>query len=132
MAKLTLDELRNLRANIKSDLRRRESVGKGIQVIVGMGTCGIAAGAKATMDAFFDILDEKKLLDTVLVRQVGCMGLCHSEPTAEVVVPGMPLIIYGNVDTEVAREIVSKHLVGRELVEGKILVRPAADIVASK
>ena len=126
MAKLTLDELRKLRTSVKSDLRRRDSMGKGIQVIVGMGACGIKAGAKATMDAFFDTLEEKKLLDTVLVRQIGCMGHCNSEPSVEIAVPDMPLVMYGNVDANLAKEIVLKHIIGRELLEDKILDKPAA------
>ena len=132
MAKMTLDELRKLRDTTKTDLKRREAEGKEIQVIVGMGTCGIAAGAKATLDAFLKALDENKLVESVLIRQTGCMGLCHSEPTVEVVVPEMPAVIYGRVDAQVAREIVVKHLVGRELLENQILDRPAADIIASK
>ena len=124
MAKLTLEELRNLRSRMKVDLRRREAEGKEIQVIVGMGSCGIAAGAKAVMDTFFKILEEKNLLDNVLVRQIGCMGHCKSEPTVEVAVPGMPLVIYGNVDAKMAGEIVTKHVIGRELLEDKIVARP--------
>ena len=124
MAKLTLEELRKLRSKVKVDLRRREAHGKDIQVIIGMGTCGLAAGAKTIMDTFFNILEENDLLDKVLVRQVGCMGFCHSEPTVEVAVPGMPLIIYGNVDAATAREIVTKHIIGRNLLENKIVARP--------
>ncbi|MDR1286027.1 MAG: (2Fe-2S) ferredoxin domain-containing protein [Treponema sp.] len=129
MAKMTLEELRKLRDSKKTDLRRRDAEGKEIQVIVGMGTCGIAAGAKITLDAFIKSLDDHKLVDTVMVRQTGCMGLCHSEPTVEVVVPGMPAVIYGRVDAGVAEDIVKKHIVGRELLDGHILDRPAADIV---
>ncbi|MCL2070009.1 MAG: (2Fe-2S) ferredoxin domain-containing protein [Treponema sp.] len=129
MAKMTLDELRKLRDNTKTDIKRREVEGKEIQVVVGMGTCGIAAGAKAAMSAFLKALDENKLVETVMIRQTGCMGLCHSEPTAEVIVPGMPSVIYGNVNEQVAGEIVSKHLVGRQLLDNLILDRPAADIV---
>ena len=132
MAKMTLEELRKLRDNTKTDIKRREAEGKEIQVIIGMGTCGIAAGGKETMDAFLKAINENKLADTVLIRQVGCMGFCHSEPTAEIVVPGMPLIIYGNVDAGVAKEIVTKHIMGRELVEGKILAKPTANAAASK
>lgn len=131
MAKMSLDDLRKLRDTKKTDLRRRDAEGKEIQVIVGMGTCGIAAGAKATLDAFINALDEEKLVDSVLVRQTGCMGLCHSEPTVEVAVPGMPAVIYGKVDAAVAAEIVKKHLVGRELVDNHILDRPAADIISA-
>ena len=132
MAKMTLEELRNLRDNTKTDLKRREAEGKEIHVIVGMGTCGIAAGAKATLDAFLKALDENKLVGSVLVRQTGCMGLCHSEPTVEVIVPGMPTVIYGPVDAAEAKEIVSKHIIGRHLLDNKILNRPAADIIATK
>ena len=126
---MTLEELRKLRESKKTDIQRREAEGKEIQVIVGMGTCGIAAGAKQTLDAFINALDEYKLVDSVLVRQTGCMGLCHSEPTVEVISPGMPGVIYGSVDAAVAKEIVTKHLVGHELVENHILNRPAADIL---
>jgi len=132
MAKMTLDELRKLRDSTKTDLKRREIEGKEIQVIVGMGTCGIAAGAKTTLDAFIKALDENKLAESVMVRQTGCMGLCHSEPTVEIVVPGMPAIIYGNVDASVAKEIVSKHIIGRQLLNKCIIDRPSVDIVASK
>jgi NADP-reducing hydrogenase subunit HndB len=129
MAKMTLEELRSLRDSKKNDLRKRDAEGKEIQVIVGMGTCGIAAGAKVTLDAFIQALDESKLVDSVLIRQTGCMGLCHSEPTVEVVVPGMPAVIYGRVDAATAQEIVHKHLIGRELLDNHILDRPAADII---
>jgi len=131
MAKMSLDDLRKLRDDKKNDLRKRDADGKAIQVIVGMGTCGIAAGAKQTLDAFIAGLDEHKLVDSVLVRQTGCMGLCHSEPTVEIVVPEMPTVIYGKVDASVAKEIIQKHLIGRELLNGHILDRPAVDILSS-
>ena len=129
---MTLEELRKLRDNTQTDLRRREAEGKEIQVIVGMGTCGIAAGAKTTLDSFLKALDENKLVDSVLVRQTGCMGLCHSEPTVEVIAPGMPTVIYGRVDAQLAKEIVTKHIIGRQLLDNCILDRPAADIMSSK
>ena len=80
MGKLTVEELRALRDKMKVDLRRREVAGKDIQVIVGMGDCGFAAGAKATMDTFFKVLDEQKLLDKVLVRQVGSWMTANRSP----------------------------------------------------
>ena len=129
MAKMSLDDLRKLRDSKKTDLKRREAEGKEIQVIVGMGTCGIAAGAKSTLDTFLKLLDENKLVDTVLLRQTGCMGLCHVEPTVEVVVPGMPAVIYGPVDSEAAEKIVRKHIIGKVLLDDLIRDRPAVDIV---
>jgi len=132
MAKMSLDDLRKLRDEKKTDLRKRDTDGKETQIIVGMGTCGIAAGAKQTLDTFISALDENKLADSCLVRQTGCMGLCHSEPTVEIVVPGMPPVIYGNVDIKVAKEIIQKHIIGKELLGEYILDRPAVDILGIK
>jgi NADP-reducing hydrogenase subunit HndB len=129
MAKMSLEDLRKLRDTKKTDLKRRDAEGKEIHVIVGMGTCGIAAGAKAIMDDFLRLLDENKLVDSVILRQTGCMGLCSVEPTVEVVVPGMPAVIYGPVDGPAVQKIITKHILGRELLDDLIRDRPAADIV---
>ena len=128
MAKLTLDDLRRMRGEKQKAMEMRDNSNKDVQVIVGMGTCGIAAGAKETFTALVDTLTEKGITN-VLIRQTGCMGLCHSEPTVEVVVPDMPAVIYGHVDAATAKEIVEKHIVGHNLIEGKILDRPSVDIV---
>jgi NADP-reducing hydrogenase subunit HndB len=109
-------------------MEMRDSSNKDVQVIVGMGTCGIAAGAKDTFTALIDALTEKGLTN-VLVRQTGCMGLCHSEPTVEVVAPGMPAVIYGKVDAATAKEIVEKHIIGKELIDAKICDKPSIDII---
>ncbi|MDR0321810.1 MAG: (2Fe-2S) ferredoxin domain-containing protein [Treponema sp.] len=132
MAKMSLDDLRKLRDEKKTDLRKRDADGKEVQIIVGMGTCGIAAGAKQTLDAFLAGLDENKLVDSCLVRQTGCMGLCHSEPTVEIIAPGMPPVIYGKVDAGVAKQIIQKHIIGKELLGEHILDRPAVDILSTK
>ena len=118
MAKLTLEDLRRMRGEKQKAMEMRDSSNKDVQVIVGMGTCGIAAGAKDTFTALVDTLTEKGLTN-VLIRQTGCMGLCHSEPT----------VIYGHVDAATAKDIVEKHIVGHELIEGKILDKPSIDIV---
>ena len=128
MAKLTLDDLRKMRGEKQKAMEMRDNSNKDVQVIVGMGTCGIAAGAKDTFTALVDTLTEKGL-SNVLIRQTGCMGLCHSEPTVEVVVPGMPTVIYGHVDAATAKDIVEKHILGKELIADKILDKPSIDIV---
>lgn len=129
MAKMSLEQLRKLREEKKQDLSRREVEGKEIQIIVGMGTCGIAAGAKQTFDEIVKAVDEFKLGGDVIIRQTGCMGLCYVEPTVEVVAPGMPTVIYGKLTADVAKELVRKHLVERKLLDNHIYDRPAADIV---
>ena len=128
MAKLTLADLRRMREEKQKALDMRDASNKDVQVVVGMGTCGIAAGAKETFTSLLDSLTEKGLTN-VLVRQTGCMGLCHSEPTVEVVAPGMPTVIYGKVDAATAKEIVEKHIVGKELVDAKICDKPSIDII---
>lgn len=129
MAKMTLEDLRKLRDSTQQQIKKRDSEGKTIQIIVGMGTCGIAAGAKDTLDTFVKELDERGMGGDVIIRQTGCMGLCQNEPTVEVVMAGMPNIIYGRVDSKIAKEIVEKHLIKKELLNEQILDRPAGDIL---
>ena len=129
MAKMTLDQLRKLREEKKQDLTRREVEGKDIQIIVGMGTCGIAAGAKQTFDAVVEAVNAAGLADQVIIRQTGCMGLCYVEPTVEVALPGMPTVIYGKMTKDVAKELVTKHLVEHKLLDDHIFDWPAADIM---
>ena len=129
MAKMTLEQLRRLREEKKQDSVRREASGKEIQLIVGMGTCGIAAGAKKTFDALVEAVKAAGLGDQVVIRQTGCMGLCYVEPTVEVVAPGMPTVIYGKMTQDVAKDLVKKHLVEKRLLEDHIFDRPAADIM---
>ena len=128
MAKLTLADLKNLREAKTAEFNARNMENKDVQIIVGMGTCGIAAGAKIAFDIFVEELD-KAGLQNVAIRQTGCMGLCHSEPTVEVVVPGMPTVVYGKVDAETARKIVNQHIVRKLLVNDHIFDKPAADII---
>lgn len=129
MAKMTLEELRKLRASKQNSLQKRSIEGKEGQIIIGMGTCGIAAGAKTVLDAFISELDAKGITN-ISVTQTGCMGLCHVEPTIEVIVPDMPDVIYGKVDAEVAKKIVQDHIVDHKLVNDHVYDRPAADIYA--
>ncbi len=128
MAKMTLEELRNLRDAKKKEMTQRDTNDKSAQIIIGMGTCGIAAGAKEAFDAFLDELNSHEIKDTK-ITQTGCMGLCFSEPTVEVDVPGMPRVIYGNVDGKIARRIVKEHIMGKALVSDHIFDKPAADII---
>lgn len=103
----------------------------GAQVIVGMGTSGMAAGARETLAAIEAALKERGLAD-VAVKQAGSIGLDFAEPTVEVIMPGMPPVIYGRVDAATARRIVDHHIVGKSLVEEHIYDRPAADILRGR
>jgi len=128
MAKLTVAGLKKLRAAKRKEFNSRETGDQTVQVIVGMGTCGIAAGAKETLDAFVEEVSRAGVPNVVL-RQTGCMGLCHSEPTVEVRVPDMPAVVYGTVDPDIARKIVNQHIVRKLLVNDHIFDKPSVDLV---
>lgn len=129
MAKMSLEDLRKLREQTQQQIKKRETDDKIAQIVIGMGTCGIAAGAKETLDAFVKEVDDKKMGGEVVIRQTGCMGLCQNEPTVEIIMPGMPSIIYGRVDAAVAKGIVEKHIMRKELLDDLIIDRPAVDIL---
>jgi NADP-reducing hydrogenase subunit HndB len=128
MAKMSLDDLRKLRDQKRRELDMRDTDNKSIQIIVGMGTSGIAAGAKETLAAFLKELEEQELTN-VSLRQTGSIGLDHAEPTVEIRMPEMPTVIYGKVTPEIASKIVRKHILGKQLINDHIFDRPAADIV---
>ncbi len=131
MAKLNLDQLRRLREESKKQFFGKKAGSERIEVIIGMGSCGIAAGAKKTWDVFEKAMKDAGI-ENGLIKQTGCMGMCSVEPTVEIHVPGMPDIIYGNVDEEFAARIVRKHIQGRLLLNDHILDRPAADLLGGK
>ncbi|MDR0303259.1 MAG: hypothetical protein LBH98_00580 [Chitinispirillales bacterium] len=128
MAKLTLADLKKIRDEKNKEMTRRDT-DKDVQIIVGMGTCGIAAGAKETFSAFVDELDKSNISD-VMVKQTGCMGFCSVEPTVRVTAPQMPDTIYNNVSAEIARRIVKEHIIGKKLVSEYVFDNPSRDIIA--
>ena len=128
MSKLTLDDLRKLRDDKKKAMAQRDGEAKRGEVIIGMGTCGIAAGAKDVFDAVLDEMSKRGITD-ISIKQTGCMGLCFSEPTVEVSTNDMPHVVYGNVDRKTARRIVSDHLTGTALVSDHIFDKPSVDII---
>lgn len=128
MAKITLEELRRLRDQSKAEIEKREVEGKSTIIIVGMGTCGIAAGARDTLKSFVENIEKLGLKD-VVVKQTGCMGYCYVEPTVEVVMSDMPRTIYGKVTADVARKILEDHIIHKQLVNEHVMDKPAADIM---
>ena len=119
----TLADLKRIRDEQQAGLQTRE---KGevadnlVQVKVAMATCGIASGAKETMEFMTEAL-EKRGIDAV-VTQVGCMGYCYAEPTIEVRLPGAEPLVFGGVNRKKADEIIEKYIKTGELVDGIIPV----------
>ncbi|MBM7562040.1 (2Fe-2S) ferredoxin domain-containing protein [Fusibacter tunisiensis] len=121
----SLEELKKIReAHIKKVKLRAsgESADQTIEILVGMATCGIAAGSRDVLNAFIDLIDEKSLTD-IKVIQVGCMGYCHSEPTVQVNIPGKEPIIYGNVKGDVVEIILDEHIQNGNILDNYVLIK---------
>jgi NADP-reducing hydrogenase subunit HndB len=95
--------------------RKAQATSGQAQIIVGMGTCGIAAGARETMKAILEII-EKEALSNIIVTQTGCIGLCEWEPIVEVKMGQEPKVTYGKVSPEKAKEIMREHIMGSKII----------------
>lgn len=111
----SLEELKAIREKMKGQVNMREEGENATRVIVGMATCGIAAGARPVLNALSTLVQEKKL-ENVAVTQTGCVGLCQYEPIVEVLVPGKDKITYVKMTAEKAREVVEQHLIRGQVV----------------
>ena len=94
----------------------REGTGD-IRVVVGMATCGIAAGARPVLNEFVKDVSEEGLSDKVTVSQTGCIGICQYEPVVEVFEAGKDKVTYVKMNSEKAKEVVEKHLKGGKVIE---------------
>jgi len=103
-------------------LKRRDSIGNEFryQIRVGISSCGIAVGARDTLDAFNRLIVYENLAD-VQVSPIGCIGLCALEPIAIVQRPGKPDVIYGKVTPEVARRIILDHVGNGMIVQENVI-----------
>jgi NADP-reducing hydrogenase subunit HndB len=115
----SLEELKRLK---EEALQKREAKATSghAQIVVGMGTCGIAAGARETMKTILDVIEEEDL-SGIIVTQTGCIGLCEWEPIVEVSVGGSPKVMYGKVSSEKARKIMKQHVVGGKAVSELVI-----------
>lgn len=115
----SIEDLERVKKEALAEIRLRSSSGSP-RITVGMGTCGIAAGARETMLAIIDELKKRRKLD-VTVTETGCIGLCVKEPIVEVQIPGQSRVVYGNVDPSRARQIISSHLMNHKPVEDWVI-----------
>ncbi len=114
MSKLTIDELRKRREEVRKHIYLREGEFRG-KVIVHMGTCGIAAGARGIVSALLEELEKGGLKD-IEVTTSGCAGLCSKEPMATVEMLDTPPVKYGELTPEKTRRIFREHILGGNVV----------------
>ena len=119
----SLADLKKLQSEVQSKIKLRENGDNPenlIQIKVSMATCGIASGAKDTMNYLIEELDHQGI--DAIVTQTGCMGYCYAEPTIELTIPGRLPVVYGFVNKTKALEIIEKHIKLNEMVDGIIPV----------
>ena len=114
----TVEDLKRMREELQSQNRLRHA--GGTEVIIGMGTCGIAAGARTVMTAVLDEIAKRKL-ENVKVRQTGCIGMCEREVLLDVVRPGEPRVTYGRVTPADVPKIIAEHVVNGRIVEEMVI-----------
>ena len=111
----SLEELKALREQMQNKMNLRKDDAETIRVVVGMATCGIAAGARPVLNAFMDEVS-KRNLGSVQITQTGCIGVCRLEPIVEVYVPGQEKVTYVKMDASKVPQIVSQHIVNKQVV----------------
>ncbi len=115
MSKLTIEELRKGREEARSQIHLREGKFRG-KVIVHLGTCGIAAGAREIVAAFLNEKENRKITN-VLITTSGCAGLCSREPMATVELLDAAPVKYGNLTADKAVKIFGEHILGGKIVQ---------------
>ena len=111
----TVEELAQIRDRMKNKVALREGTGE-IRVVVGMATCGIAAGARPVLNAFVEEIAKRGLTNDITVTQTGCIGICQYEPVVEIEIPGQEKVTYVKVAPEMVSKIVNDHLVNKNVV----------------
>ncbi len=115
----SLDDLKRVREEALQKKKIQTESGNA-RVIVGMGTCGIAAGARDAMKAILDTIEKESIQD-VVITQTGCIGMCEKEPIVQVEIGDQPKVTYGKVTPEVARNIIKEHVVGGKVVSNHVI-----------
>ena len=111
----SLAELAAIRDKMKDKVILREGSGE-IRVVVGMATCGIAAGARPVLNAFVEGVSKEGLSDKVTVSQTGCIGVCQYEPVVEIFEADKEKVTYIKMTPEKAAEVIEKHLKGGKAI----------------
>lgn len=112
----SLKELEEIRNRTLDSVGLRKDRSSGARVVVGMGTCGIASGARGILLSFIEEARVRNITDMTVV-QTGCIGACRLEPMAEVFMPGSEKVTYVNLTSEKVRRIISEHIVNGKSVD---------------
>ncbi|MBQ3179328.1 MAG: (2Fe-2S) ferredoxin domain-containing protein [Clostridia bacterium] len=112
----SLEELMAIKAKMADKVAVRQADGNEIRVVVGMATCGIAAGARPVLNAFVEGVTAAGLAENVTVTQTGCIGICQYEPVVEIYQKDKEKVTYVKMTAEKAQEVIEKHIKGGAVV----------------
>ena len=110
----SIEELMAIKEKMQNKVSLRNSADDDVRVVVGMATCGIAAGARPVLNAFVEGVSEAGLSDHVMVTQTGCIGICQYEPVVEIYEKDKEKVTYVKMNAEKAKEVIERHLKGGE------------------
>ena len=116
----SIEELRSIKERMKSQVDLRQKDANGTRVVVGMSTCGIAAGAREVLNALVNETGQKGLRN-IIVSQTSCTGLCQHEPVVEVYEPGQEKIVYTKMDAQKVAQVVNEHFINHQPVKDYLL-----------
>ena len=116
---MTVDDFKKLREDAQRDIRIRSQTGT--KIIIGMGTCGIAAGARETMRAILEELNRRKI--DAHVTTVGCIGMCAFEPLVDIEQAGGSRITYGKIQPENVPRLIDEHLIQGRIIDDWVVAR---------
>jgi len=116
----SIEDLKKIREKTKDMINLRVDNEEKTRIVVGLGTCGIAAGARNVMISILEEL-KKRNIDNAVVTETGCIGLCQYEPLVEVIKPGQPKVTYIKVTPEKAKEIVVKHVINNQIIQDMVI-----------
>jgi len=111
----SLEELMAIKAKMQDKVSVRRGVND-MRIVVGMATCGIAAGARPVLNAFVEGIGAAGLTEKVTVTQTGCIGICQYEPVVEVYTPDQEKVTYVKMTAEKAAEVIEKHIKGGQVI----------------
>ena len=112
----SLKELDEIRKRTLDSVGLRKDRSSGARVVVGMGTCGIASGARGILLAFVEEARLRNITDMTVV-QTGCIGACRLEPMAEVFMPGHEKVTYVSLTPDKVRKIITEHIINNKIVD---------------
>ena len=115
----SLEDLEKLREQAQKEIKVRLETNT--TITIGMGTCGIAAGARATMHAILEELEKREI--EAHVTTTGCIGMCVREPLVDIEQAGMPRVTYGNVHPDMIPRLIEEHLINGNVVEEWVVGR---------